>query len=91
MLSESLLAIRLKDQKTMFNKNVNPGRSSPQDTDAQGRSSEPILKVYRSNDDEDSLRMGDEGCPNEAPGGDDATGYSKEEEEANSIGCEEAL
>jgi hypothetical protein len=35
--------------------------------------------------------MSDEGCPNESPSVDDATGYSKEEEEANSIGCEEVL
>jgi len=28
--------------------------------------------------------MGDEGCPNENPSVDDATGYSKEEEEATS-------
>jgi hypothetical protein len=34
--------------------------------------------------------MGDEGCPNESPRVDDATGYSKEEEEADSIACEEA-
>ena len=48
-------------------------------------------KVRRSNDDEGSLRMGDEGCPNESPSVDDATGYSKEEEEANSINCDEVL
>ena len=48
-------------------------------------------KVHRSNDGEDPLRMGDEGCPNESQSVDDATGYSKEEEEANSIGCEEVL
>jgi hypothetical protein len=41
--------------------------------------------------DEGSLRMGDEGCPNESPSVDDATGYSKEEGEANSISCEEVL
>jgi hypothetical protein len=40
--------------------------------------------------DEGSSRMGDEGCPNESPSVDDATGYSKEEE-ADSIGCEEVL
>jgi hypothetical protein len=33
--------------------------------------------------------MGDEGCPNESQSVDDATGYSKEEE-ADSMGCEEA-
>jgi hypothetical protein len=38
--------------------------------------------------DEGSSRMSDEGCPNESPSVDDATGYSKEEEEDNSIGCE---
>jgi hypothetical protein len=42
------------------------------------------LKVSVPND-EGSLRMGDEGCPN-----DDATGYSREKEEADSMGCEEA-
>jgi hypothetical protein len=46
-------------------------------------------KVLSQNDD-GSLRMGDEGCPNESPSVDDATGYSKEEEEADSIACEEA-
>jgi len=46
-------------------------------------------KVLSPNDD-GSLRMGDEGCPNESPRVDDATGYSKEEEEADSIACEEA-
>jgi hypothetical protein len=30
-------------------------------------------------EEEGSSRMGDDGCPNESPG-DDATGYSKEEE-----------
>jgi hypothetical protein len=40
-----------------------------------------------------SLRMGDEGCPNESLSVHDATGYSKaeEEEEANSTNCDEAL
>jgi hypothetical protein len=47
-------------------------------------------KVLSPND-EGSLRMGDEGCPNESQSVDDATGYSKEEEEADSIGCEEFL
>jgi hypothetical protein len=47
-------------------------------------------KVLGPND-EGSLRMGDEGCPNESQRVDDATGYSKEEEEADSIGCEEVL
>ena len=47
-------------------------------------------KVLSPNDD-GSLPMGDEGCPNESPSVDDATGYSKEEEEeADSIACEEA-
>ena len=36
--------------------------------------------------DEGSSRMSDEGCPNESPSVDDATGYS-----ANSIGCDEVL
>jgi hypothetical protein len=48
-------------------------------------------KVHRP-DDEGSSRMGDEGCRNESPSVDDATGYSKEEEEeATSAGCEEFL
>jgi len=47
-------------------------------------------KILSPND-EGSLRMGDEGCPNESQSVDDATGYSKEEEEADSIGCEEVL
>jgi hypothetical protein len=40
-----------------------------------------------------ALRMGDEGCPNESLSVDDATGYSKteEEEEANSNGCDEVV
>jgi len=46
-------------------------------------------KVLVPND-EGSLRMGDEGCPNENQRVDDATGYSREEEEADSMGCEEA-
>jgi hypothetical protein len=33
-------------------------------------------------EEEGSSRMGDDGCPNESPEGDDATGYSEEEEEA---------
>jgi len=37
-------------------------------------------KVRRP-DDEGPSRMGDEGCPNEDPSVDDATRYSKEEEE----------
>ncbi len=44
-------------------------------------------KVRRPNN-EGSSRMGDEGCPNESPSVDDATGYSKEEEEATSVSCE---
>lgn len=48
-------------------------------------------KVHRP-DDEGSSRMGDEGCPNQSPSVDDATGYSKEEEEeATSVSCEEFL
>jgi hypothetical protein len=47
-------------------------------------------KVRRP-DDEGPSRMGDEGCPNEDPSVDDATGYSKEEEEATSASCEEFL
>ena len=47
-------------------------------------------KVHRPSD-EDSSRMGDEGCPNESTSVDDATGYSKEEEEATSLSCEEFL
>lgn len=49
-------------------------------------------KVCRSNDDEGSSRMGDEGCPNERQSTDDA-GYSKreEEEEANSNACDEVV
>ena len=35
-------------------------------------------KVLSPNDD-GSLRMGDEGCPNESPSVGDATAYSKEE------------
>ena len=46
-------------------------------------------KIPGPNDDAPS-RMGDEGCPNESQSVDDATGYSREEEEANSLGCEEA-
>jgi hypothetical protein len=38
-------------------------------------------RVHHSND-ESSSRMNDEGCPNESPSADDATGYSQEEEEA---------
>jgi hypothetical protein len=46
-------------------------------------------KVHRS--DEESSRMGDEGCPNESPSVEDATGYSREEEEVNAMSCEEVL
>jgi hypothetical protein len=46
-------------------------------------------KVLSPND-EGCLRMGDEGCPNESQSVDDVT-YSKEEEEADSIGCEKFL
>jgi hypothetical protein len=38
-------------------------------------------EVYRR-EEETSSRRGDEGCPDESPSVDDATGYSKEEEEA---------
>jgi hypothetical protein len=38
-------------------------------------------KVHRPNG-ESSSQMNDEGCPNESPSVDDATGYSQEEEEA---------
>jgi hypothetical protein len=41
--------------------------------------------------DEGSSRKGDEGCANENPSVDDATGYSKEEEKATSASCEEFL
>lgn len=42
--------------------------------------------------DNGSSRMGDEGCPNEGPSVDDATGYSREEEEeVNAGNCEEVL
>jgi len=47
-------------------------------------------KVHRPNN-EGSSRMGDEACPNESPSVDDATGYSKEEEEATSVSSEEFL
>ena len=47
-------------------------------------------KIDGPNDDASS-RMGDEGCPNESSS-DDATEYSREEEErANSMSCEEGL
>jgi hypothetical protein len=35
--------------------------------------------------------MGDEGCPNESSSVDDATGYSREEEEANAMSSEDVL
>jgi len=38
-------------------------------------------KVHRLNDDSSS-RMNDDGCPNENPSVEDATGYSNEEEGA---------
>ena len=47
-------------------------------------------KEHRPND-EGSSQMGDEGCPNENPSVDDATGYSREEEGATSVSCEEFL
>lgn len=37
-------------------------------------------KVQRPDD--EGSRMGDEGCPNESPSVEDATGYSQEEEKA---------
>ena len=49
-------------------------------------------EVHGSNDDKGSSQMGDEGCPNENQSVNDATGYSKEEEEqASSIRCDEVL
>jgi hypothetical protein len=45
--------------------------------------------VPRFSDQLNVLHPGDEGNPNEDPSGDDATGYSKEEEEATSVSCEE--
>ena len=47
--------------------------------DVPGFSDQP--KVRRPNDDSSS-RMNDDGCPNENPSVEDATGYSNEEEEA---------
>lgn len=47
-------------------------------------------KVHRRQD-EGSSRMGDEGCPNESSSVDDATGYSREEEEANAMSSEDVL
>jgi hypothetical protein len=35
--------------------------------------------------------MGNEGCANESPSVDDATGYSEEEEEATAVSGEEFL
>ena len=46
-------------------------------------------KVIGSNN--EGSQMSDENCPNESPSVDDATEYSKEQEEANSISCEEVL
>jgi hypothetical protein len=46
-------------------------------------------KIHGPNE-EASSRMGDEGCRNETQGVDDATGYCREEEEANAITCKEA-
>lgn len=43
-----------------------------------------------SSDSAGSLQMGDEGCPNESASVDDATGYSREEEEVESGMGEEA-
>lgn len=47
------------------------------------------LTVNRRSDDGSSSRMGDEGCPNEGPSVDDATGYSREEEEVEAMPREE--
>jgi hypothetical protein len=49
----------------------------------------PTSPKLSSSNDEGSSRMSDEDCPNESPSVVDATGYSKEQEEANSISCEE--
>jgi hypothetical protein len=51
----------------------------------------PDLPKVQSSQDGGSSQMGDEGCPNESPSVDDATGYSKEEEEDTSVSCEEFL
>jgi DNA-directed RNA polymerase subunit M/transcription elongation factor TFIIS len=45
--------------------------------------------VNRQGDDGSSSRMADEGCPNESPSVEDATGYSIEQEEVESM-AEEA-
>jgi hypothetical protein len=47
-------------------------------------------KILGQNE-EESLRMNNEGCPTDTPIVDDATGYSKEEDEANPINCDEVL
>ena len=47
----------------------------------------PKPKVGYPNDD-GSSRMSDEGCPNESSSVDDATGYSREEEEVEATGKE---
>jgi hypothetical protein len=46
--------------------------------------------VNHPGDNANSSRMGDEGCPNESASLDDATGYSREEEEVESTTGEEA-
>ena len=46
--------------------------------------------IRPSSDTADSSRMGEEGCPNESASVDDATGYSREEEEVESGMGEEA-
>jgi hypothetical protein len=51
--------------------------------------SDDVPRLFGPGD--EASRMGDEGCPNETPSVDDATGYSKEEEEATSVNCEEFL
>ncbi len=47
------------------------------------------LTVSRRGDDASSSRMGDEGCPNESLSVDDATGYSREEEDVKAMPREE--
>lgn len=51
----------------------------------------PLQPEVLGQNDGGSSRMGDEGCPNEGPSVDDATGYSREEEELNAGNCEEGL
>jgi hypothetical protein len=51
----------------------------------------PVQPEVHSSSDEASSRMGDEGCPNESPSVEDATGYSREEEKVNAMSCEDIL